>query len=128
MDSGPQAVEPSAKLGTYAVYDLGGGRGVRYTYEEHPPTLDDYADVEEFFAAKLPLFKPDRARRAVICLDSASGVDVVAEAEKIEKKLGNEQFLAKANPEVVAEQRQKLEDFNLAVTKLTQALGRLAGL
>jgi valyl-tRNA synthetase len=50
------------------------------------------------------------------------------EAEKIEKKLGNEQFLAKANPEVVAEQRQKLEDFNLAVTKLTQALGRLAGL
>ncbi|MBA4099893.1 MAG: valine--tRNA ligase [Rhodospirillum sp.] len=50
------------------------------------------------------------------------------EAEKIEKKLGNEQFLAKANPEVVAEQRQKLEDFNLAVTKLTQALDRLTGL
>ena len=49
------------------------------------------------------------------------------EAEKIEKKLGNEQFLAKANPEVVAEQRQKLDDFNLAVTKLTQALDRLTG-
>ena len=51
-----------------------------------------------------------------------------AEAEKIEKKLGNEQFLAKANPEVVAEQRQKLEESQLAVTKLTQALDRLAGL
>ena len=50
------------------------------------------------------------------------------EAERIEKKLGNEQFLAKANPEVVAEQRQKLEEFNLAVTKLTQALDRLTGL
>jgi valyl-tRNA synthetase len=51
-----------------------------------------------------------------------------AEAEKIEKKLGNEQFLAKANPEVVAEQRQKLEEVRLAVTKLTQALDRLTGL
>ena len=44
------------------------------------------------------------------------------------KKLGNEQFLAKANPDVVAEQRQKLEDVRLAVTKLTQALDRLKGL
>ena len=52
----------------------------------------------------------------------------MGEAEKIEKKLGNEQFLSKANPEVVAEQRQKLEDFNLAVTKLTQALDRLRDL
>ncbi|HET6159237.1 MAG TPA: valine--tRNA ligase [Dongiaceae bacterium] len=51
-----------------------------------------------------------------------------AEAEKIEKKLGNEQFLAKANPDVVAEQRQKLEEVGLAVTKLTQALDRLKDL
>ncbi|MGH6893017.1 MAG: class I tRNA ligase family protein, partial [Dongiaceae bacterium] len=50
------------------------------------------------------------------------------EAEKIEKKLGNEQFIAKANPEVVAEQRQKLEEARLAVMKLTQALDRLTGL
>ena len=40
-----QAVEPIAKLGTFEVYDLGGGLGVRYTYDEHPPTLDDYADA-----------------------------------------------------------------------------------
>ena len=39
------AVEPIAKLGTFEVYDLGGGLGVRYTYEEHPPSLDDYADA-----------------------------------------------------------------------------------
>ncbi|BBX02330.1 diaminopimelate decarboxylase [Mycolicibacterium moriokaense] len=38
-----QAVEPIAKLGTFEVYDLGGGLGVRYTYDEHPPTLDEYA-------------------------------------------------------------------------------------
>jgi valyl-tRNA synthetase len=52
---------------------------------------------------------------------------VKAEAAKIEKKLGNEQFLAKANPEVVVEQRQKLEEVSLAVSKLTQALDRLTG-
>ena len=39
------AVEPIAKLGTFEVYDLGGGLGVRYTYDEHPPSLDEYADA-----------------------------------------------------------------------------------
>ena len=53
---------------------------------------------------------------------------VKVDADKIEKKLGNEQFVAKAKPEVVAEQRQKLEETQLAVAKLTQALDRLAGL
>ena len=39
------AVEPIAKLGTFEVYDLGGGLGVGYTYDEHPPSLDAYADA-----------------------------------------------------------------------------------
>jgi len=39
--------------------------------------LDDYADMAEYFAAKLPLFQPDRARRGVVSLDSAAGADVV---------------------------------------------------
>jgi diaminopimelate decarboxylase len=39
------AVEPIAKLGTFEVYDLGGGLGARYTYDEKPPSLDDYADA-----------------------------------------------------------------------------------
>ena len=43
--------------------------------------LDDYADMEEYFEAKLPLFRPDRALRGVICLDSASGTQVVERAE-----------------------------------------------
>ncbi len=43
VDQLAQAVEPIAKLGTFEVYDLGGGLGVRYTYAEHPPTLDEYA-------------------------------------------------------------------------------------
>ena len=40
--------------------------------------LDDYADMREYFEAKLPLFLPDRARRAVISLDSAAATEVVA--------------------------------------------------
>ena len=39
------AVEPIAKLGTFDTYDLGGGLGVRYTYDEHPPTVEDYAEA-----------------------------------------------------------------------------------
>ncbi|MEY4310967.1 MAG: hypothetical protein RLZ71_893 [Actinomycetota bacterium] len=32
--------------------------------------LDDYADMQEYLAAKVALFQPDRAHRGVICLDS----------------------------------------------------------
>jgi UDP-N-acetylmuramoyl-L-alanyl-D-glutamate--2,6-diaminopimelate ligase len=37
--------------------------------------------MREYFEAKLPLFRPDRARRAVISLDSAPGAEVVARCE-----------------------------------------------
>ncbi|MFB9645953.1 Mur ligase family protein, partial [Microbacterium terregens] len=43
--------------------------------------LDDYADMREYFEAKLPLFRPDRARRAVISLDSAPSAEVVERCE-----------------------------------------------
>jgi len=42
--------------------------------------LDDYADMEEYFRAKLPLFQPELAKRGVVCLDSPYGVRVVEEA------------------------------------------------
>lgn len=51
------AVAPIAALGTFDVYDLGGGLGVRYTYAEHPPTLDDYA--EAMVAQARALLPPD---------------------------------------------------------------------
>jgi diaminopimelate decarboxylase len=38
------AVAPLAALGEYPVYDLGGGLGCRYTYSDHPPSLDAYLD------------------------------------------------------------------------------------
>ncbi|OLP00542.1 diaminopimelate decarboxylase [Mycolicibacterium porcinum] len=51
------AVAPIAALGTFDVYDLGGGLGVRYTYDEHPPSLDDYA--EAMVAQARALLPPD---------------------------------------------------------------------
>ncbi|WP_374652812.1 valine--tRNA ligase [Dongia sp.] len=56
-------------------------------------------------------------------LDKAAG-----EAEKIARKLGNEQFVAKADPEVVEEQRQRLAEIEQTRDKLSQALGRLAAI
>ena len=42
--------------------------------------LDDYADMEEYFYAKLPLFQPDRGKRGVVSLDSTYGQRVVDES------------------------------------------------
>jgi diaminopimelate decarboxylase len=39
------AVAPLAAVGEYPVYDLGGGLGCRYTYADHPPSLEEYLDV-----------------------------------------------------------------------------------
>jgi UDP-N-acetylmuramoyl-L-alanyl-D-glutamate--2,6-diaminopimelate ligase len=43
--------------------------------------LDDYADMREYFEAKIPLFHADRARRAVVCLDANTGAEVVRRSE-----------------------------------------------
>lgn len=39
------AVEAIASYGDFPVYDLGGGLGVRHTYSEHPPTVEQYLDT-----------------------------------------------------------------------------------
>ncbi len=51
-----------------------------------------------------------------------------SEIDKLEKKLGNAQFIAKAPPEVVEEQRQRLSDASQSREKLAGALARLAEL
>ncbi|MBF9071383.1 diaminopimelate decarboxylase [Streptacidiphilus fuscans] len=47
LDTAPfaQAVEAVAELGEFAVYDLGGGLGSRYTYADRPPTVEEYLDA-----------------------------------------------------------------------------------
>ncbi|CAM5721926.1 MULTISPECIES: diaminopimelate decarboxylase [Streptomyces] len=48
-----QAVEAVAELGEFAVYDLGGGLGARYTYADRPPTVEAYLDVMVDVAKRL---------------------------------------------------------------------------
>ena len=51
-----------------------------------------------------------------------------ADMGKIEKKLGNAAFVAKAAPEVVEEQREKLAELKAVLAKLAGALDRLKSL
>jgi valyl-tRNA synthetase len=53
---------------------------------------------------------------------------VAGEAGKIEKKLANAAFVAKAPPEVVEDQRERLAEAAAARSKLASALDRLAAL
>jgi valyl-tRNA synthetase len=50
------------------------------------------------------------------------------EIDKIAKKLGNEQFLAKAKPEIVEEQKEREAEARDARAKLEEALARLAAI
>jgi UDP-N-acetylmuramoyl-L-alanyl-D-glutamate--2,6-diaminopimelate ligase len=73
------AVEVSAQALTHhrvdgLLFDVAGFTNLSHDH------LDDYADMEEYFQAKLPLFQPESSKRAVVCLDSPYGVRVVAEA------------------------------------------------
>ena len=47
------------------------------------------------------------------------------EAEKVERKLGNADFVARAKPEVVEENRERLQAFRADAVRLQAALGRL---
>lgn len=40
-----QSLQAIASLGEFSVYDLGGGLGVRYTYTDGPPTIEEYLDA-----------------------------------------------------------------------------------
>lgn len=44
LDTQPfvKAVEVISALGEFDVYNFGGGLGAKYTYDSHPPSLDDY--------------------------------------------------------------------------------------
>ncbi|MFS0867999.1 Mur ligase family protein [Microbacterium sp. 179-B 1A2 NHS] len=43
--------------------------------------LDDYGDMRTYLEAKLALFRADRSRRAVVCVDQPEGVEVAQRAE-----------------------------------------------
>jgi valyl-tRNA synthetase len=53
---------------------------------------------------------------------------LAAEAGKIERKLTNAQFVAKAPPEIIEEQRERLADIQLTLGRLAGAHGRLTSM
>src|SRR5271166_6492093 len=75
LDTGPfaRAVEAVAALGTFPVYDIGGGLGVRYTREDDAPTVEQYLDTITSAAhAYLPaggklIIEPGRSLTARSC-------------------------------------------------------------
>ncbi len=76
LDTGPfaRAVEAVAELGTFPVYDIGGGLGVRYTREDDAPTVEQYLDTITAAAqAYLPagarlIIEPGRSLTARSCV------------------------------------------------------------
>jgi valyl-tRNA synthetase len=108
--------------------------------------LDVPADVDDETAALLALFTWATVAR---CAATASGSDALAavsaraprglleqryrkeadhlraEIERGEKKLGNEAFVAKAAPNVVAKEREKLQAYRNELVRVETALGEL---
>lgn len=73
------AIEVSAQALTWSrvdgiVFDLVGFTNLSHDH------LDDYAGLDDYFRAKLALFRPDRARLGVVSLDSPWGERLVAES------------------------------------------------
>jgi diaminopimelate decarboxylase len=61
------SVAPVAALGEFPVYDLGGGLGARYSYDDHPPSIHAYLDAligaarEHLPAAAQVIVEPGRS-------------------------------------------------------------------
>jgi diaminopimelate decarboxylase len=62
-----RSVAPVAALGEFPVYDLGGGLGARYTYDDRPPAVGEYLDAligaarEHLPAAAEVIIEPGRS-------------------------------------------------------------------
>ena len=76
LDTEPfaRAVEAVAVLGTFPVYDIGGGLGVRYTLEDEAPSVEQYLDtITEAARVYLPadaklVIEPGRSLVAGSCV------------------------------------------------------------
>jgi diaminopimelate decarboxylase len=74
LDAYRPAVEAIATLGEFPVYNLGGGLGVAYTADQHPPSIEDYVDVQVRAANELLgsgrrlLIEPGRSLVANACV------------------------------------------------------------
>lgn len=86
------------------VFDVAGFTNLSHDH------LDDYTDMAEYFQAKLPLFRADRARRGVVSLDSPSGADIVAAAEIPVVTVGTPAIAADADAAARADWVVRIDD------------------
>lgn len=95
------------------VFDVAGFTNLSHDH------LDDYADMDEYFEAKLPLFRPDRARRGVVCLDSPSGAVVVERSEIPVVTVGTPAIAADPDAAAAADWVVTIDDERAAGTTFT---------
>ncbi|MCW2307479.1 valine--tRNA ligase [Rhodobium gokarnense] len=120
---------------------LGADEALKARFDTHLPAIERLARVDDLTFADTA---PEESAQIVIgaatlCLPLAGVVDLNAERARldkelkkidgditrIDKKLGNEQFLAKAPEEVVEGEREKREEFVQLRAKMAEARGRL---
>ena len=121
---------------------VGAGKAARARAERYEETIKRLARIEAISFAKAP---PKGAAQIVLAdvtaaLPLAGVIDMAAERArlereitrnegeiaKVEAKLGNADFVAKAPPEVVEENRERKAAFEAAIRKLRAALKRVA--
>ncbi|MFI8594702.1 Mur ligase family protein [Microbacterium sp. NPDC078428] len=81
--------------------------------------LDDYADMREYLEAKLPLFQPDRSRRAVVALDSPAGAEVVRSAGVPVTTIGTPAIATDPDAAAAADWTVTIHDETQAGTRFT---------
>ncbi|MBB4302572.1 valyl-tRNA synthetase [Rhodobium orientis] len=120
---------------------LGADEALKARFDTQLPAIERLARVDDLaFADTAPAESAQIViGAATICLPLAGVVDLDAERARldkelkkidgditrIDKKLGNEQFLAKAPEEVVEGEREKREEFVQLRAKMVEARGRL---
>jgi valyl-tRNA synthetase len=131
-------VPPGAKVPLALV---GAGKATRARADHHEDTIKRLARIDTISFPKAP---PKGSAQIVLgdttaALPLAGVIDMAvervrleretekarAEIRKVDAKLGNESFLAKAPPEVVEENRERKAEFEALIAKLQAALKRV---
>jgi valyl-tRNA synthetase len=111
IDTHGEQIRRLARLKTIAIGESADAKTALQVVVEGTTVLIDVAGAVDFGKERARLTK------------EAAGI--TAELDKIAKKLGNEQFMAKAKPEAIEEQRERQSEHQATLAKLTAALARI---